>query len=124
VKDRKKDIIVTGGENVSTVEVEAAIFAHPHVAEAAVVARPHEKWGETVMAFVVLNHKGQEAYWDEGPDAFEEELIRFCRARLAGFKLPRVVRLVEASEGLPKTSTGKVQKHVLRDVARREGSDL
>ena len=121
VKDRKKDIIVTGGENVSTVEVEAVVFAHPHVAEAAVVGRPHAKWGETVMSYVVLNHLGEEACWEEKPDAFEEELIRFCRGRLAGFKLPRVVRIVPTG-GLPKTSTGKVQKHVLRDLARSEAS--
>ena len=120
VKDRKKDIIVTGGENVSTVEVEAAIFSHPHVAEAAVVARPHEKWGETVMAFVVLNRQGNDACWDREADAFQEELISHCRGRLAGFKLPRVVRLVDEASGLPKTSTGKVQKHILRDIARLE----
>jgi fatty-acyl-CoA synthase len=102
IRDRDKDIIISGGENISTIEVEQAVARHPAVMEAAVVAIPHEKWGERPKAFVVLK-KGQEAT--------EEEIIDFCKEHIARFKAPEAVEFTE----LPKTSTGKVQKFVLRD---------
>jgi fatty-acyl-CoA synthase len=102
IRDRSKDIIVSGGENISTIEVEQAVARHPAVMEAAVVAIPDEKWGERPKAFVVLK-KGQEAT--------ELEIIDFCKENIARFKAPAAVEFTE----LPKTSTGKVQKFVLRD---------
>jgi fatty-acyl-CoA synthase len=105
LKDRSKDIIISGGENISSIEVEDALFKHPAVAAAAVVAKPDEKWGETPCAFVELK---------EGKDVSPEDLIAWCRERLAPYKLPRHVVFGE----LPKTSTGKVQKFVLREKAR------
>ena len=105
VKDRSKDIIISGGENISSLEVEEVLYRHPAVMEAAVVARPDEKWGETPCAFVTLK---------PGVDATEAEIVAWCRANLAGFKLPR--RIVFGP--LPKTATGKIQKFVLRDTAR------
>nr|WP_298521745.1 acyl-CoA synthetase [uncultured Halomonas sp.] len=107
IKDRLKDIIISGGENISTIEVENAIYAHPAVEEAAVVARPDEKWGETPCAFVKLK-AGQE-------DTTAEDIIAYCREHLARFKVPRYVIFGE----LPKTSTGKIQKFLLRDEARK-----
>ena len=104
IRDRLKDVIISGGENVSSVEVEAVIFKYPGVLAAAVVARPDEKWGETPCAFVEMT---------EGKTATEEEIIAFCRERLAGFKTPKSVIFQE----LPKTSTGKIQKFVLREAA-------
>ena len=105
LKDRSKDIIISGGENISSIEVEDALFQHPAVQLAAVVARPDEKWGETPCAFVELK-----------PDmrATAEELIEWCKARLARYKCPRHILFME----IPKTSTGKVQKFVLRERAR------
>jgi len=105
LKDRSKDIIISGGENISTIEVEGVLYQHPAVLEAAVVARPDEKWGETPCAFVTLK---------TGMSATEKEIIDFCRANLAHFKCPKTVVFRE----LPKTSTGKIQKFVLRDAAR------
>ena len=105
VRDRAKDIVITGGENVSTLEVEEALYRHPAVLEAAVVARPDEKWGETPCAFVTLR---------DGASATEAELVAFCRERVAGFKVPRTVVFAE----LPKTSTGKIQKFELRERAK------
>ena len=102
IRDRDKDIIISGGENISTIEVEQAVSRHPAVMEAAVVAIPDEKWGERPKAFVVLK-KDQEAT--------EEEIIDFCKDHIARFKAPAAVEFGE----LPKTSTGKVQKFVLRD---------
>ncbi|ARO53179.1 acyl-CoA synthetase [Methylorubrum zatmanii] len=107
LKDRSKDIIISGGENISSIEVEDALFKHPAVAAAAVVAKPDAKWGETPCAFVELK---------EGREATSEELVAWCRERLAPYKLPRHVVFGE----LPKTSTGKVQKFVLREKAREE----
>ncbi|MCB9959839.1 MAG: acyl-CoA synthetase [Rhodospirillaceae bacterium] len=104
LKDRSKDIIISGGENISTIEVENVLYRHPKVAEAAVVARPDAKWGETPCAFVTL--KANET-------ATAEEIMAFCRQNLAGYKVPRTVVFCE----LPKTSTGKIQKFVLRDQA-------
>ncbi len=106
IRDRLKDIIISGGENISTIEVEDTLYRHPAVLEAAVVARPCEKWGETPCAFITL--KG-------GQRASEEEVTAFCRDHLAGFKVPRTVVFTD----LPKTSTGKIQKYVLRDWARQ-----
>lgn len=105
ITDRAKDIIISGGENVSSVEVEGVICAHPAVSLASVVAKPDETWGEVPCAFVELK---------EGKEATEEELIKFCRERLAGFKTPKRVVFSE----LPKTSTGKIQKFELRAVAK------
>jgi fatty-acyl-CoA synthase len=105
LRDRSKDIIISGGENISTIEVEGVIIKHPAVANVAVVAKPDEKWGETPCAFVVLK---------PGVTATAEEIVAYCRANLAGFKCPRHVVFRE----LPMTSTGKVQKYVLREWAR------
>ncbi len=105
LKDRSKDIIISGGENISSIEVEDALYKHPAVAAAAVVARPDEKWGETPCAFVELR---------AGHEASAEELIEWCRGRLARFKVPRNVVFAE----LPKTSTGKIQKFKLREMAK------
>ncbi len=105
LKDRSKDIIISGGENISSIEVEGALYRHPAVAAAAVVAAPHEKWGETPCAFVELR---------PGQEAGEAEIIAHCRDILAHFKCPTRVIFGE----LPKTSTGKIQKFVLRDRAR------
>ena len=102
LRDRKKDIIVSGGENISTIEVEQAVVKHPAVLEAAVIAVPDEKWGEVPKAFVTLA---------EGKEATAEDIIRHCRTVLAHFKAPRHVEFGP----LPKTSTGKVQKYVLRE---------
>jgi len=108
LKDRSKDIIISGGENISSIEVEDALFEHPGVQLAAVVARPDDKWGETPCAFVEMK---------PGQSASEEELIAWCRARLAHFKCPRRIVFAE----IPKTSTGKVQKFALRARARAIG---
>jgi fatty-acyl-CoA synthase len=105
IKDRSKDIIISGGENISSIEIESALYRHPAVLEAAVVARPDSKWGETPCAFVTLKTDMQ---------ASEQELIEHCRSVLAHFKCPKTVIFSE----LPKTSTGKVQKNLLRDQAR------
>ena len=102
LRDRKKDIIISGGENISTIEVEQAIAAHPAVLECAVVAVPHEKWGEVPKGFVVLR---------EHAIATADEIIAFTRERLAHFKCPKEIEFGP----LPKTSTGKIQKYVLRD---------
>ena len=107
LKDRSKDIIISGGENISSIEVEDALFKHPAVAAAAVVAKPDAKWGETPCAFVELK---------EGKEVTPDELVAWCRERLAPYKLPRHVVFGE----LPKTSTGKVQKFVLREKAREK----
>ncbi|CAL5043060.1 unnamed protein product [Urochloa decumbens] len=112
IVDRAKDIVVSGGENVSTVEVEAALSAHPEVAEAAVVGRPDEYWGETPCAFVKLRDGAA------GESVGAEEVIAFCRARLPRYMAPRTVVFVAE---LPKTATGKVQKVVLRERAKAMG---
>jgi fatty-acyl-CoA synthase len=106
IKDRSKDIIISGGENISTLEVEDVLYSHPAVLEAAVVARPDEKWGETPCAFVSLKP-------GVAPIA-PEELIAWCRPRLAGFKVPKQI----VFGPLPKTSTGKIQKNLLREQAK------
>ena len=105
LKDRSKDIIISGGENISSIEVEDALYKHPAVQAVAVVAKPDEKWGETPCAFVELK---------PGRQASAEELIAWCRSNLAGYKCPRHVVFAE----LPKTSTGKIQKFRLRERAK------
>ncbi|KAH0451544.1 hypothetical protein IEQ34_018843 [Dendrobium chrysotoxum] len=109
LKDRAKDIIISGGENISTIEVESVLYNHPAVLEAAVVGRPDEYWGETPCAFVKLK---------DGAYANSEEIITFCRAKLPHYMAPRTVIFEE----LPKTSTGKVQKFVLREKAKALGT--
>ncbi|WP_170342761.1 acyl-CoA synthetase [Ruegeria arenilitoris] len=108
LKDRSKDIIISGGENISSVEVEDVLYKHPAVMEAAVVAKPDEKWGETPCAFVELK---------PGAEATEADLIAFCRDQMAHFKAPKTV----VFGPLPKTSTGKIQKFKLREQARALG---
>jgi acyl-CoA synthetase (AMP-forming)/AMP-acid ligase II len=103
ISDRKKDVIITGGENVSSIEVEDCLFQHPAVAEAAVIGVPDEKWGETIKALVVLR---------PGAAATETELIEFCRGRLTHFKCPTSVEIRDA---LTRTATGKLQKFKLRE---------
>jgi fatty-acyl-CoA synthase len=105
LKDRSKDIIISGGENISSIEVEDALFKHVAVQAAAVVARPDDKWGETPCAFVELK---------PGASATEAEIVAWCRSQLAGYKVPRMVVFTE----IPKTSTGKIQKFKLRDLAK------
>jgi fatty-acyl-CoA synthase len=106
IKDRSKDIIISGGENISSLEVEAVLCRHPAVLEAAVVARPDTKWGESPCAFVALQPE---------TDVDERELISFCRQHLAHYKVPRSI----VYGVLPKTATGKIQKNVLRERARQ-----
>jgi fatty-acyl-CoA synthase len=105
LKDRSKDIIISGGENISSIEVEDTLYKHPAVSAVAVVAKPDDKWGETPCAFVELK---------PGAAATAEELIAWCRSHLAAYKCPRHVVFAE----IPKTSTGKLQKFKLRDVAK------
>ena len=105
IRDRFKDVIISGGENISSVEVEGCLLHHPSVQEVAVVGMPHEKWGESPHAFVVLK---------EGAAASEDEIKLYVRDNLAHFKTPSWVSFVE---DLPKTATGKVQKYVLRGGA-------
>jgi fatty-acyl-CoA synthase len=105
LKDRSKDIIISGGENISSIEVEDVLYKHPAVAHCAVVAKPDEKWGETPCAFVELK---------PGAAATQDEIIAWCQAHLARFKCPRHVVFAE----VPKTSTGKIQKFKLRDMAK------
>jgi acyl-CoA synthetase (AMP-forming)/AMP-acid ligase II len=102
ISDRKKDVIISGGENVSSVEVEDCLYQHPAVAEVAVIGVPHERWGETVKALVVLR---------DGQPATEADLMGHCRDRMAHYKCPTSV---EVREALPRTATGKLQKFKLR----------
>ncbi|MGA2924586.1 MAG: AMP-binding protein, partial [Solirubrobacteraceae bacterium] len=102
LRDRSKDIIISGGENISSIEVEQALSEHPAVLEAAVVAIPDEKWGERPKAFIELK---------QGEQVTEADLLSFCRGHLAGFKCPARIEFVQ----LPRTSTGKIQKYVLRE---------
>jgi 3-(methylthio)propionyl---CoA ligase len=109
IKDRAKDVIISGGENISSLEVEEALYRHPAVMEAAVVARPDEKWGETPCAFVTLK--------PDAPAVTAEDIIAWCRDHLAHYKVPRHV----VFGPLPKTSTGKIQKFALRESVRGDG---
>ena len=101
IQDRSKDIIISGGENISSVEVEGVLHRHPSVSIAAVIAKPDEKWGEVPCAFIELK---------SGENASEDELMNFCREHLAGFKRPKQIIFCE----IPKTATGKLQKFELR----------
>jgi fatty-acyl-CoA synthase len=105
IRDRSKDIIISGGENISSIEVEEALYRHPAVMSVAVVARPDPKWGETPCAFIELK---------PGHQATADELRAHCRAHMAGYKVPRTFIFRD----IPKTSTGKIQKFQLRDAAR------
>ena len=105
IRDRSKDIIISGGENISTIEVEGVLFKHPSVLEAAVVAKKDDHWGETPCAFVTLK---------EGEQVSEKDLIEFCKNNMAKFKIPKTV----VFDDLPKTSTGKIQKFKLRETAQ------
>ncbi|XP_061373080.1 isovalerate--CoA ligase AAE2-like [Gastrolobium bilobum] len=109
IKDRSKDIIISGGENISSVEVETVLYSHPAVLEAAVVARPDDHWGQTPCAFLELK---------EGYDADAQEIINFCRDHLPHYMAPKTVIF----QHIPKTSTGKIQKYILRDKAKALGS--
>jgi fatty-acyl-CoA synthase len=104
IKDRSKDIIISGGENMSSIEVEDVLYRHPAVLAAAVVAQPDERWGETPCAFIELKPDAQVSV---------EDIVAHCKAHLAGYKVPRHVVFGE----LPKTSTGKIQKFELRQRA-------
>ena len=110
LKDRSKDIIISGGENISSIEIEDRLYQHPDILEAAVVARPDNKWGETPCAFVTLK--------DTADGVTSHDIIKFCRKEMAHFKIPRTVIFLE----LPKTSTGKVQKYILREKTEAMGS--
>jgi len=103
INDRKKDVIITGGENVSSIEVEEALFGHPAVSEVAVIGVPSERWGETIKALVVLA---------DGQQVTEAELIAHCKGRLAGYKAPTSI---EFRPAIPRTATGKIQKFKLRE---------
>ena len=105
LKDRSKDIIISGGENISSIEVEDVLYKHPAIAACAVVAKPDDKWGEAPCAFIELR---------EGMSVTEDEIIEYCRQNLAHYKAPRIVIFAD----IPKTSTGKIQKYVLRDRAK------
>jgi acyl-CoA synthetase (AMP-forming)/AMP-acid ligase II len=104
ISDRKKDVIITGGENVSSIEVEDCLFSHPAVAEVAVIGVPDEKWGETIKALVVLA---------DGHQVTEAEIIAHCKQRMAGYKAPTSV---EFRDAIPRTATGKIQKFKLRQT--------
>jgi fatty-acyl-CoA synthase len=105
IKDRSKDIIISGGENISSIEVEDALYRHPAVATCGVVARQDDRWGEVPVAYVELK---------PGKSATEAELIEHCRSLLARFKVPKAVIFAD----IPRTSTGKIQKFRLRDMVR------
>ncbi len=110
IKDRSKDIIISGGENISSIEVEEVLYKHPDILEAAVVARPDDKWGETPCAFVTLKPTAGEVS--------AQQIIAYCREKLAHFKAPKTIVFCE----LPKTATGKIQKFKLRKDAEAMGS--
>ncbi|MCL7033848.1 hypothetical protein MKW94_017438 [Papaver nudicaule] len=111
IKDRSKDVIISGGENISSVEIESVLYSHPAINEAAVVARPDERWGETPCAFVSLK--------PEKSQPSQKDIIEFCRVKMPHFMVPKNVVF---EESLPKTATGKIQKFVLREKAKAMGS--
>jgi fatty-acyl-CoA synthase len=105
IRDRSKDVIISGGENISSIEVEDALYRHAAVVACAVVAKPDAKWGETPLAYVELK---------PGTEVTAADLVAHCKTLLAGYKVPREIRF----EAIPKTSTGKIQKFQLRERAR------
>jgi fatty-acyl-CoA synthase len=109
IKDRSKDVIISGGENISSIEVEDTLHRHPAVLACAVVAKPDPKWGETPVAYVEIK---------PGAEVTAADLIAHCRALLAGYKVPKEIRF----EAIPKTSTGKIQKFQLRDRAKNSSA--
>ena len=112
IKDRSKDVIISGGENLSSVEVESVLYSNPAVNEAAVVSRPDEFWGETPCAFVSLK-----AALEKKPT--EKEIMEYCRKRMPHFMVPKTIVF---KDDIPKTSVGKIQKHILRKEAKDMGS--
>lgn len=108
IKDRSKDVIISGGENISSVEVESVLYSHPLIAEAAVVAMPHPRWGETPCAFIKTKDNGDTIIK-------KEEIVSFCREKLPHYMVPKAVVFMTE---LPKTSTGKIQKNLLRERAK------
>jgi len=115
IKDRSKDIIISGGENISSVEVENALYGHPRVLEASVVARPDQRWGESPCAFITLKVSGDP---NENESGIGQDIMNYCHSRLPGYMVPKSV----VFGPLPKTATGKVQKHILRAKAKQMGS--
>lgn len=114
IKDRSKDIIISGGENISSVEVENALYGHPRVLEASVVARPDERWGESPCAFITIKESSNS---NEDESRIGHDIMSYCRSRLPGYMVPKSV----VFGPLPKTATGKVQKHILRSRAKKMG---
>ncbi len=110
IRDRSKDVIISGGENISSIEVEDTLYSHPAVLNAAVVAQPDERWGETPCAFIEVK---------DGHTVTADELRDYCREHLARFKVPKTFIFRE----IPKTSTGKIQKFALREMAKSESRD-
>lgn len=111
IKDRSKDVIISGGENISSVEVESVLYRHPRVVEAAVVAMPHPKWGESPCAFITVS----KSQMGQSDDVREDDIIQYCRKNLPGYMIPKKVEILQQ---LPKTSTGKIQKFELRALAK------
>ncbi|KAJ6300660.1 hypothetical protein OIU76_021457 [Salix suchowensis] len=111
IKDRSKDVIISGGENISSVELESVLYSHPRVLEAAVVAMPHPVWGESPCAFLAIKKNSE----GKSDDVNEADIIAYCRKKLPHYMVPKKVEFLSE---LPKTSTGKVQKFQLRDLAR------
>ncbi|KAG4990359.1 hypothetical protein JHK87_023816 [Glycine soja] len=117
IKDRSKDIIISGGENISSVEVENVLFSHPAVLEASVVARPDEKWGESPCAFVTLKPAGVDGAASTNEKILAEDIVKFCRSKMPAYWVPKSV----VFGPLPKTATGKTQKQLLRTKAKEMG---
>lgn len=115
IKDRSKDIIISGGENISSLEVENTLYGHPRVLEAAVVARPDERWGESPCAFISLKGSGDP---NEDESRIGQDIMNYCRSKLPHYMVPKSVVLGPLS----KTATGKIQKHILRSTAQEMGS--
>jgi acyl-CoA synthetase (AMP-forming)/AMP-acid ligase II len=111
IKDRSKDVIISGGENISSVELESVLYSHPRVLEAAVVAMPHPVWGESPCAFLAIKKNSE----GKSDDVKEADIIAYCRKKLPHYMVPKKVEFMSE---LPKTSTGKVQKFQLRDLTR------
>jgi acyl-CoA synthetase (AMP-forming)/AMP-acid ligase II len=111
IKDRSKDVIISGGENISSVELESVLYSHPRVLEAAVVAMPHPVWGESPCAFLAIRKNSD----GKSNDLKEADIIAYCKEKLPSYMIPKKVEFIPE---LPKNSTGKIQKFKLRDLAR------